>query len=308
MTASHSHLALPAAMGTKEFPGKRKHGGFSRISLAFFLTVVACCGGEDSGSGDAGGEADGGSAGEADAGLPQVWAPNFVRVENSGRFEADFCGLATDVSICSWKLVAGGCELTVCPAPTCFIDAGAITVEAPGGTSTGTFDSGGDERYPHYTGTGAVIWNEGDPVRFMGEGAEVPAFDVTVDGPGEVSDLEIVLEQAPSGAFPVDPAQPLEVRWSGGGDVGEIAMRMWYFDLYEYKARRLRCAFDLSAGDGAVPVEALAEFAKDDPDDVFDTLYLEVSTESRKMVQLGDRFLVAFQARGAHLYRAAEWK
>ncbi len=286
----------------------------SRIVLVALVAAAAGCGGEDSagegnsGDGGAGEEADAGSGGQADAGPPEVWGVSFARVENGGRFEADFCSLASDISICSWRLVAGGCELTVCPAPTCFRNAGAITVEAPGGTSTGTFNDSANEGDPHYIGGEAVSWNVGQSVRFRSEGAEVPEFDETVEGPGEVDDLTIVIEQAPSGAYPIDPAEPLEVRWSGGGSVGEVAMRMWYFDPYEYRARRLRCGFDLSAGIGAVPVEALAEFARDDPNDAVETLFLEVSTESRRMVQLDDRFLVAFQARGTPLYRPAEWK
>jgi hypothetical protein len=281
--------------------------GLSLGALATILFSLGGCGGADSTDGGDPGQADGARVGEeVDAGAPEVWGPNFVQVENGHAFGADFCGIAPEIEICNLQLVSG-CELTICAPNTCFVDAGTITVEGPRGTSTGTFDSNETESHPHYSGMGATAWATGDTVRFSSDGGQVPAFDEAVLGPADLEDL-IDPQPSNSGAVIVDRDESLEIRWTGGGTVGEVVVHMAYLDPYDSRARRLRCAFDPTEGKGSIPASALGAFAREDPNNVIDPIYLSIVTESRSLVQVGETFLVAFFARGTPTTLLVDWE
>jgi hypothetical protein len=91
-------------------------------------------------------------------------------------------------------------------------------------------------------------------VRLFAAGADVPAFEESVQGPA----LFTLIEPAPATTVPVSRTQPLRVRWSGG-DFGSAVVAFSGRAL-SAQSLQVKCSFNAALGEAMVPTDALADF------------------------------------------------
>jgi hypothetical protein len=200
------------------------------------------------GSGAGGSGATGGSGGTG--GIPEdLLGDGFIVVEQRS---ADYRLLAMfdawDPEPLCGVQDHGPCRIEVCILATLHRSAGRVG--ASSGSSEISMSPLGENYEPVFQ-TG-ILWSAGAPVRLFAEGADAPAIDETVTGPGAFA------VTAPSLAAPlaIDRSQDIEFRWSGGQ--GSSAVLAVAGRAAGGQDVQIKCSFDGALGQGAIPSSALS--------------------------------------------------
>jgi hypothetical protein len=155
----------------------------------------------------------------------------------------------TPSPLCTFR-DAGPCRIDRCSDPTVHASAGQIGVSVGSVTRTATPNLDAGANQGSWTGQ---LWQPGETVRIFAAGAEVPAFEESVQGPAPFT----LIEPAPGGTVGVLRAQPLRVRWSGG-DFG-TAVVAFAGRTTSGQSLQAKCSFNAALGESSVPPEALVD-------------------------------------------------
>ena len=257
------------------------------VVLAVAAVLAAACGSDDDGgAGDDGGATGDGApradAADIDAAGPRRIADSVIFIQRAGQATIRFSDQPDGIGSCYSEPVAG-CEFQTCmpgvaapPHP----DAGVVSVTPA--TSAGQSylpDDGGV-----YPATPSVTWEDGESVLIEAVGAEVPAFQVDLTGPGDVA--TVVSPPYPNPAIPRD--QALLVEWTGAESFVAIALSCSVApDFFQ-----LRCPFP-DGTTAEVPVVALQRL----PACAMGNLY--VFTEDRRVIEPSADWPIRVSTRGA---------
>lgn len=164
----------------------------------------------------------------------------------------------------------GGCRITECliaapPADAGAADAGAadagIVVAPHAGAISVVADvsltatPGADGVYPAVTGNG-LLWSTGAAVTVSGEGADVPAFSSSLEGPGQATVTTPSFMMLP---LMIDRASDFTVGWADGA-TGTVEVMLWNQEPTATGTRSVsaKCGFDAASGtSGVVPAAVL---------------------------------------------------
>lgn len=261
-----------------------------REGVAIWVAVILGACGSGAGSGDA----DASQAGDPDAAIatdaqeeptePFRAGNNQISVHNGAQLTVQFRAGTEGPGTCLFEMVAG-CELQTCEldGPTPFPDAGAITVTSPAGEIMLAPDADG-----RYSGGGGASWEVGDEIQVAAAGADVPAFDQTLIGPGNVESVVAPDLNAP---FVVRRDEPFPVTWTGADERVTLAINCRLPDM---PTVQMRCIFDDGSLSDTAPVDALARLPACESPYVGFYLF----TEHRRHVEPGDGSMVKVSARG----------
>ena len=209
----------------------------------------ASSGGGSGGSGATGGSAgangSGGSAGGA------VVGDGYVFVQQSAaehQLLATF-DLWTPTPLCTFREV-GPCRIDLCFEPTAHASAGQIAVSVGAVTRSVTPNLDGGPNQGSWTGQ---LWQPGETLRISAAGADVPAFEESVQGPAPFT----LIEPTPGTTVPIVRTQPVRARWSGG-DFGTAVIALAGRAL-STQSLQVKCSFNAALGEGSVPSEALTD-------------------------------------------------
>ncbi len=198
----------------------------------------------------------------------------------------------------------GACDVTDCPDTTPVMpdggaadaggpsDAGAARLPTAGNiTVTGlemvTLMADAAGAYSSVSGA-TLLWDSASPnVRMQAVGADVPAFDASLEGAAQVS----VTGPALSGL--VDRGTDLEFSWMGTSP-GEVVVRITARGVGTAYTS-VECRFDPATGSGTVPAAALASFGAGA------TGSIVVSTENATVVEEGGWAVTLVTRAGARL-------
>ncbi len=257
------------------------------VLLAVAVALAAACGSDDDGAagGDGGGSGDSAPSGDGadiDAAGPRRIADSVIFIQRGGIATIRFSDDPDGVGSCFSEPVAG-CELQTCmpgvaepPHP----DAGLVSVTPA--------DSAGQSYLPDDSGVyptaPAVTWTDGESVVIEAVGAEVPAFQVELSGPGDVA--TVVSPPLTNPTIPRD--QALLVEWTGAESFVAIALSCTVApDFFQ-----LRCPFP-DGTTAQVPVVALQRL----PACAMANLY--VFTEDRRVIEPDAAWPIRVATRGA---------
>ena len=259
------------------------------LVLALAGTMWACGGDDDTAAGDGGPVGDGAAVGDAapiDAAGPRRLADSVIFIQRAQSSLIRFSDDPEGPGSCLSEPVAG-CEIQTCMqgAPASRPDAGLVAVTPAGG--------GGQSYLPDdtgtYPGTPAVSWEDGDSVRVEAAGGEVPAFEVDLAGPGDVTSVVSPVFGGPV----IRRDQALLVEWTGAESFVGIAIRCPVAEPVQ-----VRCPFP-DGTTGQVPVAALQRLP------ACAGASLSVFTEDRRVIEPGDGWAIRVGTRGAILSTTA---
>lgn len=257
-----------------------------RAALLLTLAGALCaaCGDDDGGAvGDGGQVGDSGAEADApiDAAGPRRVADSVVFVQRANSPQIRFSDDPEGPASCLSEPVAG-CEIQTCSTeavPLPRPDAGQVTVTpAGGGQETYLPDAMGE-----YPAGAAVTWEDGEEVAIAAEGAEVPAFQVDLTGPGDVTSV-----LAPGFPGPIIRRdQALLVEWTGAESFVGVAIRCPVSEPVQ-----VRCPLP-DGTTGQVPVAALQRLP------ACGGASFSVFTEHRQVVEPGPGWAIRVATRGA---------
>jgi hypothetical protein len=130
------------------------------------------------------------------------------------------------------------------------VQAGTLTV---GGSSLTDASVPWEARHAYQRGTPSALFAENDRLSVSATGADVPAFEQSIVGPGRIELQSPSLPDA--GALSISPQSELPFTWSGGQPDTKVVVTITGND--GTKTASIACEFDASTGHATVPAEAM---------------------------------------------------
>jgi len=227
--------------------------------LAVLVPLAAGCGDDDADTrpdaarDDGGGGGDGGDGGngpDAAPGLGQGFV--LLRSASTGHLlQAGFTRTGSP-GFCSYQ-TDGPCQIEICAAGTANPRPVAGDISITGGALALTSSAASGGRYADVTGT-QDLWTGGETLRFQAPGADVPAFDVSVSAPGNVTPT------APNpnlASIDLTRGQPLALSWNGGATAGAATTHVV---VLQATPLTVKCSFPAADGQGSIPASAIMRF------------------------------------------------
>jgi hypothetical protein len=230
----------------------------------------------------------GGGADEPDAGIPARSGDSYVTLDNGATMSAAFWPDSTGAGSCTREEV-GGCTLSRCegtPEDVPLPDAGSIAIATA--DDEGLLQPDAEGRYPLVGREDAVSWTAGQQIHIDASGGAVPAFELALDGPGEIE--EILAPLWGIGDFlVVSRAEPLQFEWTGPDEY--VAAFVLCRPGNEVRLQ-VRCPFADGSRSAAISSEALSRLPAGCPE-----AFVALTAENRHYLEAGD-YLVKIAARG----------
>jgi hypothetical protein len=248
----------------------------SRVGPALLLIAIAGCGasnGVPSGGGDGAASGtsdanalgtDGGAPGQVGIGVIDLSSWDYVL---AGTPQAGMSASATFLSFAANSSGGAGCPTTTdgpCAIDDCPIFAADAGVIPPKNASAGTVHVAGGSVPLQLVPSGSTyapaqgparLWNGGEQLDVMADGADVPSFDLKVTAPSYVT-VTAPAWPAVGAKIAIDRTQSLPIAWSGGSD-GTVQVGI--YALTSTRSTSVTCGFPASSGSGSVPPSVLAK-------------------------------------------------
>ena len=190
-----------------------------------------------------------------------------------------------------WELVRSNCRVRACRSPAdpdspsieprqighLTVDVGAQTVVIPAG------GAGPNGPMP--------LWEGSTQIQVISEGANVPAFNIVLNGPDRV---ETTLPQFPpfGGYLELAWDDPVGLAWENGR-AGQVVHGVLGWETWQDKLRystTIDCEFDAASGGGEIPAEAMREVPRES---ALASTILVVFTQETVTTQAGDYLVTA---------------
>lgn len=254
-----------------------------RLALLVAGTLAVACGSDDDGvAGDGGQLGDGAPRADGaaiDAAGARRIADSVVFIQRAGQATIRFSDDPEGPASCLSEPVAG-CEVQTCMGGNAAVprpDAGLVSV-TPDSTPGQSYLPDGNGIYPSAPG---ASWEDGEAVTIAAAGAEVPAFQVDLTGPGDVE--SVVAPAYPNPVIARD--QALLVEWTGTESFVAVALSCQADQFVQ-----LRCPFP-DGTTAEVPVAALQRLPAC-------TGNMHVFTEDRRVIEPAPEWPLRVATRG----------
>jgi hypothetical protein len=205
-------------------------------------------GGSGGSGGSSGSAGSGGSAGAGGSGAVVGDGYIFAQQSDVQHFLSASFDLWQPMPLCTFRN-AGPCRLDLCAAPTAHADAGEVAA------TVGTQRRVAMVSMPgvYSSNWGGQLWQPGDSIQLTSAGAEGPAVNETVIGPGPFT----LIEPAPASTVGASQSRPFRARWSGGANGSAVVA--FSGRALTGETLQVKCSFDAAPGEGEIPAGALAE-------------------------------------------------